>query len=169
MKLPEDGLIDSLPPALRSVGLKHLLALRLQSVAPTVIGETPGAFRRVGFVTGGTFESAHEELNGRVLDGGNDWQTVRPDGTTTLDVRIVLETHGGQRIAMTYRGLRHGSADVLARLDRGEAVDPAEYYFRMAPFFETSSVELSWLNRIVTIGTGYRLPAGPVYNVFEVL
>jgi hypothetical protein len=164
-----ERLLESIPEPLQSIRLQHLFVMRLQSVAPTVVGQTPGEFRRVGFVTGGTFESNRAGLNGRVLDGGNDWQAVRSDGATTLDVRIVLETIGGDVIAMTYRGLRHGPADVLARLDRGEAVDPADYYFRLAPLFETASQRFAWLNRTVAVGTGHRRPSGPLYNIFEVL
>ena len=57
----------------------------------------------------------------------------------------------------------------IERLNRGENVDPSEYYFRVAPFFETASAKYGWLNRIVTVATGHRLPEGPVYQVFEVL
>jgi len=80
-----------------------------------------------------------------------------------------LRTEDGQLIGMTYRGFRHGPAAVIARLNRGEAVDPGEYYFRIAPFFETASERYGWLNRIVAVGLGHRLPEGPVYRVFEVL
>jgi hypothetical protein len=45
--------------------------------------------------------------------------------------------------------------------------NPSEYYFRTAPFFETASEKYGWLNRIVTIATGHRLPDGPVYHVFK--
>ena len=31
---------------------------------------------------------------------------------------------------MTYRGMRHGPAAVMERLNRGDTVDPSEYYFR---------------------------------------
>jgi hypothetical protein len=34
--------------------------------------------------------------------------------------------------------------------------------------FETASEKYGWLNRIVTVATGHRLPDGPVYQVFEV-
>ena len=70
---------------------------------------------------------------------------------------------------MTYRGVRHGPPAVMDRLNRGEKVDPSEYYFRTAPVFETASATYGWLNRIVAVATGYRLPEGPVYHVFEVL
>ena len=70
---------------------------------------------------------------------------------------------------MTYQCLRAGTASILERLDRGEAVDPATYYFRLIAMFETSSPKYDWINRIVAIGIGDRLADGPVYNIFEVL
>jgi hypothetical protein len=81
----------------------------------------------------------------------------------------VLKTDGGALIGMTYRGLRHGPADIIARVNRGEPVEPGSYYFRTAVFFETSAAEFDWLNRTIAIGTGHRTPEGPVYDVFEVL
>ena len=66
-------------------------------------------------------------------------------------------------------GIRHGLPEVLSRLDHGDVVGPSEYYFRIAPIFETASERFGWLNRIVALGTGHRLPGGPVYNVFEAL
>jgi hypothetical protein len=70
---------------------------------------------------------------------------------------------------MTYRGVRHGPADVMARLAKGESVDPASYYFRTAPVFETAAPRYDWLNRIVSVATGRREASGPVYEVYEVL
>lgn len=159
--------LGALPHALQQVRTTHLFVMRLAVAGAQVVGATPGAFRRVSVVPGGTFEG--ERLSGKVLDGGADWQEVRRDGAITLDVRLVLETGDGALIGMTYRGLRHGSAEVFARLDRGEPVDPAEYYFRSACLFETAAARYDWLNRIVAIGVGSRLPDGPVYSVFEVL
>lgn len=158
----------SLPAALQTVRTRPLFVMRLDVKAPLLVGATPGALRRVGVVPGGTF--AGERLSGAVLDGSSDWQTVRSDGAVTLDVRLMLRTHDDVLITMAYRGLRHGAPQVLARLDRGEAVDPADYYFRMTPTFEVAAATpYDWLNRVIAIGTGHRLPDGPVYSVFEVL
>jgi len=52
---------------------------------------------------------------------------------------------------------------------RGEAVDPTSYYFRINPMFETAAQAYDWLNRIVAVGIGHRQADGPVYSVFEVL
>jgi hypothetical protein len=52
-----------------------------------------------------------------------------------------------------------GDATLFARED----------YFWMNPMFETSSKKYDWMNRIIVVGTGDRLPDGPVYSIFEVL
>jgi Protein of unknown function (DUF3237) len=131
------------------------------------LGRSPLGDRRVAVVTGGQFEGPR--LKGTVLEGGSDWILIRPDGAMQLDVRVTLKTADGAIIGMRYGGFRHGPADVLERLNRGEQVDPSSYYFRIAPFFETSAPNYDWLNRIVAVGTGVRLPQGPVYDVYEVL
>ena len=145
----------------------HLFTMALQVSGMQPIGATPIGNRRVGLVAGGTFEGAR--LKGTVLPGGADWIIVRPDGATTLDVRLVLETGDGASIGMTYRGMRHGPAAVMERLNRGDPVEPSEYYFRTAVAFETAAAKYDWLNRVIAVGTGRRPPEGPVYDVFEVL
>lgn len=132
-----------------------------------MVGQTPFGDRRIAKVLGGSFEGP--KLKGRVLPGGGDWLLLRAHGVLQLDVRLTMETDDGALIYMTYRGLRHGPAEVMERLNRGEAVDPSEYYFRTAPFFETGSERYGWLNRIVSVATGYREAKGPVYDVHQIL
>jgi hypothetical protein len=158
---------EGLSQALLKVRTRPLFTLRLTVGEILAVGETPTADRRVGLVTGGRFEG--ERLSGEVLGGGSDWQALRPDGATHLDVRLHLKTDDGALIVMRYQGLRHGPDAVMRRLAAGEVVDPADYYFRINPMFETASETHGWLNRILAIGIGDRLPGGPVYNLFEVL
>lgn len=99
------------------------------------------------------------------LDGESDWQTVRSDGSTTPDVRLVLKTRDDALIGVTYRGLRHGPSDLIAHLENGESVDPTDYYFRIAPLFETAATQYEWINNVVAIGIGRRQAEGPVYSV----
>jgi hypothetical protein len=161
------ALNDNLPDALKTVRTRPLFVMRLDVRPLVIVGATPGAYRRIGVVPGGSFEG--ERLSGEVMDGGSDWQTVRDDGATTLDVRLSLKTRDGAVICMTYRGLRHGPPDVVARIEKGEAVDPASYYFRTNALFETAVAKYDWINRIVAIGIGDRRADGPIYSVFEVL
>jgi hypothetical protein len=151
-------------PELRTA---HLMTLTLSVAGMQPVGATPNGNRRVGLVSGGKFEGP--KLRGVVLPGGADWIIGRPDGSTTLDVRIVLETDDGAAIGMTYRGMRHGPPDVMERVNAGVFVDPATYYFRTAIAFETAAPKYDWLNRIIAVGMGSRPPEGPVYEIFEVL
>jgi hypothetical protein len=145
----------------------HLMTLTLSVAGMQPIGATPNGNRRVGLVAGGKFQGP--KLKGIVLPGGADWVIGRPDGSTTLDLRIVLETDDGAAVGMTYRGMRHGPDAVMERVNSGVFVDPSEYYFRTTVAFETAAPKYDWLNRIIAIGTGSRPPGGPVYEIFEVL
>ena len=66
------------------------------------------------------------------------------------------------------RGVRHGSPDVLARLGRGEDVDPGEYTFRTATQIETASQELDWLNKGIFISVGGRGAGTVIYETYLV-
>src|SRR5262249_33070286 len=132
------------------------------------LGATPLGTRRIVPVSGGHFEG--DRLRGVVLPiAGSDWLLQRADGSAQQDVRLLLKTDDGALIAMTYRGVRHSSAEVAATPARGDSVPKTEYYLRTAPFFETASERYAWLNTIVAVGVGERLPNEVVYSVFEVL
>jgi hypothetical protein len=156
-----------LPASLLSMRTRPLFVMQMDVQPYQIIGGAPGAFRRVGVVPGGIFEG--ERLSGKVLPGGNDWQTVRSDGSTLLEVRLVLEAADGATIGMSYKGLRHGPGDIIERVNKGEDVDPAAYYFRTNPTFETGAAAYSWLNGIIAVGVGYRTPSGVIYSLFEIL
>jgi hypothetical protein len=146
---------------------EFLFTLTVTVTAPIDVGTTPSGRRRIFPISAGTFEGAR--LRGKMLPGAADYMLERPDKALMPEVRGTLETDDGHLIVMSYSGLRHGPPDVLARLGRGEPVDPSEYYFRIALRFETGSEKYDWLNRILAVGTGHRLATGPVYDVYEVL
>lgn len=132
------------------------------------IGATPLGTRRVVPVSGGRF--AGDRLRGTVLPlAGSDWLLERSDGSFQQDARLTLETDDGAAILMSYRGVRHGSPEVAARLARGDDVPATEYYLRTAPFYETGAPRYAWINTIASIGVGRRIPGGVIYDVFEIL
>ena len=161
------SLNDNLPEVLKSLRTQSLFVMRLDVRKLQIVGATPGGYRRIGVVPGGSFEG--ERLSGEVLEGGSDWQTVRSDGATTLNVRLVLKTKDKALIGMTYRGIRYGPPDVVARIEKGEVVDPTSHYFRINPLFETANANYAWLNGVVAVGIGHRRADGPIYSIFEVL
>jgi hypothetical protein len=132
-----------------------------------ILGDTPHGTRRIARLTNGSFEGP--KLKGTVLPGGGSWAVLRRDDVMEIEVRITLETDDKQHIYMHWKGLRHGPKEVMDRLNRGENVDPATYYFRTTPYFETSSEKYGWMNRICSIATGSRKASGRTLEVFQVL
>jgi len=162
-----DSLSALLPRELTTLRYQPLLIFQIEVKPASIIGATPGHDRRIGEIAGGRFEG--ERLSGKILSGGSDWQSLRADGATSLNVRLVLETNDGALIAMTYLGVRHGPKEVLDRIARGENVNPTEYYMRATPYFETASEKYGWLNRVVSVAYGHRVAGGAIYQVFEIL
>ena len=97
-----------------------------------------------------------------------DWQIVLADGTALADVRYTLQTDAGALLYVQSRGVRHGPAEVLARLGRGEEVDAGEYTFRTATRIQTAASEFDWLNNGVFISVGGRRPGGVIYETYLV-
>jgi hypothetical protein len=123
--------------------------------------------RRIVPLTGGSFVGT--ELNGTLIPGASaDWQIVLPDGTALGDIRFTLQTDRGESLYVRSQGIRHGSAEVLARLGRGEDVDPSEYVFRTSTRIETAAPDLDWLNKGVCIGVAGRQPGAVVYEIYLV-
>jgi len=146
---------------------RPLMTVKIAAAPPQKLGTVPHGIRSIVPVTGGDFEGPR--LRGKVLPGGGDWLLLRSDGVLELDLRITLETDDHALIYMTFQGLRHGPQDAIAALGRGEAVDPARYYFRTLPRFETSTETYAFLNRIVAVGVGEVRPDGAVHRIDEIL
>jgi hypothetical protein len=147
--------------------VRPLMTLQVTVGGPQRIGPGPHGTRLTAPITDGRFEGSR--LRGRVLSGGGDWTILRGDGVLELDLRITLETEDGALIHMTSLGLRHGPADVIAALARGERVAPSSYYFRTLPRFETGHPKYDFLNRLLAVSAGDRRPEGPIYTIDEIL
>jgi len=146
--------------------LKPVADLLVAVGEPIAIGETRQGLRRVVPITGGTVRG--ERLNGTVLAGGADFQVICPDGFTRLEARYVIRLDDGALVYVDNRGVRFGPPEAMARIARGEAVDPALIYFRSAPRFETGAAAHQWLTRPLFIASGVRHPDRVALSVFEV-
>jgi Protein of unknown function (DUF3237) len=145
------------------------LIYRLDAVLgePLDVGDVREGHRRIVPLNAGTFTGP--ELNGKLLPGASaDWQIVLRDGTALGDIRYTLETDDGAILYVQSRGVRHGSAEVLARLARGEDVDASQYTFRTSTQIETASARLDWLNNGIFIGVAGRRPGGVIYETYLV-
>lgn len=145
---------------------KPLFRLSADVEPPQVI-EGPLGKRLFIPVTGGTFRG--DRLSGILQSGGSDFQLLRPDGVAELDVRVTLLTDDGIALQLKGHGIRHTTPEVLARIMAGAEVEPSEYYFREALFFEAPSGKYAWLNRILAIAKGGRRKSEVFIDAYEVL
>jgi hypothetical protein len=122
--------------------------------------------RRIIPITGGSF--AGPRLSGKVLDQGADWQLVLADGLAQIDTRYALLTDDGALIYLQTRGVRHGPAEVMAELAKGQLVDPQRYYFCVYMQFETGAPRYAWLNRTLAIGSAMRLSHSVRYDAYRI-
>jgi muconolactone delta-isomerase len=147
--------------------LTQVYRLEATLAPPLELGETAQGHRRIVPLTGGTFSGP--ELSGRLLPGASaDWQIILPDGTALGDIRYVLETDRGDVLYVQSHSIRHGSPEVLARLGRGEDVDPGEYTFRTSTEIATAAPDLDWLNKGIFISVAGRQAAGVIYETYLV-
>ncbi|HBK05892.1 MAG TPA: DUF3237 domain-containing protein [Acetobacteraceae bacterium] len=146
--------------------LTHTADVTIQVGDPITIGETHEGLRRVVPILGGTVGGPR--IKGTILPAGADYQVIRADGYTTLDARYVARLDDGAMIYIVNTGVRFGPPEVMARITRGEPVDPAEVYFRTTPRFETASPAYQWLTRPLFLASGARYPDRVEVTVFEV-
>lgn len=145
--------------------LDHVFTAHVDVGAPLELGDVSTGRRRIIPITGGTVSGPR--LNGIVVPGGADWQTIRPGGTADLVARYMLQAKDGALISVVNSGLRRGPPDVLARLAAGKAVDASDYYFRAAPVFAVAPGPHDWLMDHIFVATGERRAKQVVITVYR--
>ena len=151
---------------------KHQMALELRPVATIEIPVRPpvdlGNGRRYVILNGGTF-TGRDGLAGKVLEGGVDWQLIRPDGVIEIDAHYALMTDADELIEVRSNGIRKLPRSVARRLERGEPVAPEEYYFRTHVRLSTGAPRLAWMNDLIALSTGERYLDLVRLDIHEVL
>jgi hypothetical protein len=134
-------------------------------------GVTRAGHRRVVPIAGGRVGGLIDgeiRLDAEILPGGADWQVVRPDGAIEIDTRYSALTPAGEHVHFRTSGVRSGPPSVLAALLRGEDVDPASYYFRVAVYLETSAPRLDFLERSIFVASAVRGADSVSYTAYRV-
>lgn len=152
---------------LAAPALAHFADLAVEVGAPIEIGRVAAGVRRIIPIVGGRCRGRGFEA--RVVPGGADFQLLASETMARLEARYVLETDGGERIYVHNDAIRTAPAAVMARLVRGEPVDPGEVYFRCVPRFETAAPSLVWIAERIFVGVGVRRPTVVEMRFFEVM
>ena len=146
---------------------KYVFTITARIGAVTVAGEIGHGVRRIIPIVGG--EVKGEGINGTVCAFGADFQIIRPNELIELEAKYAFETDDGAVVYVENRGIRFGPLDLLAKLKRGEPVDPALIYFRTVPKFETGHEKYRWLMENLFVGSAARHADRVVIDVHQVL
>jgi uncharacterized protein DUF3237 len=130
------------------------------------LGRGPHGERRYVPLLGGRV--AGPGFNGSVVPGGVDWQVLRDDGALDIEAHYVLRADDGGLVEVRSVGLRHGPPDVMARLARGDAVAPGEYFFRTALRFTTGAEQWLHLNKAMAIAVAAREARRVILDVYRI-
>jgi len=149
------------PPALVPMTRVHCEVGALVSLGQGKHGE-----RRFVPLGGGTVSGP--ELNGTLVEGGVDWQINRSDGVLDIAAHYVIRTDDGALIEVQSDGMRHGPAEVMARLARGDAVPRDEYFFRTIMRFQTGAAHWLHLNKVLALPCGQREATRVVLDVYRI-
>ncbi len=140
-------------PAAEKLESELLFDLVFERGPATNVG-SPGGNRVVVPVSTGTFEGP--KLKGTVIAPSGDAITIRQDGSSVLDLRLLLQTDDGQKILMTCRGLAYAAPD-------------GTLFARLQPLFETGAEKYAWLNRVVAVGVFRYVPGKVAYRIYRIL
>jgi hypothetical protein len=146
--------------------LVPLTQVRCEVGALVSLGSAKYGERRYVPLLGGTV--AGPELNGTVVEGGVDWQVQRGDGVLDIAAHYVIRADDGGLIEVQSDGMRHGPAEVMARLARGEAVGRGEYFFRTLMRFQTGALAWLHLNKVMALAVGQREAELVVLDVYRI-
>ncbi|HLO00955.1 MAG TPA: DUF3237 domain-containing protein [Pyrinomonadaceae bacterium] len=115
---------------------------------------SPGLNRVIIPVSGGTFEGP--QLKGTLVAPSGDWLVARPDGSSVLDLRLLLQTDDAQKIYMNCRGIAY-------------ALPGGALFARLLPMFETGAAKYLWLNNVVAVGVYRPMPEKVAYRIYRIL
>lgn len=149
-------------------GLEYVFSIAVRVATPIDLGEAQGLRRRVIPILDGTVSGPRFE--GTVMPGGADWQRLRPsDGLTRLVATYALAHRDGAIVQVQNSGIRRAPANVMARLNAGQPVDPGLVYFRATPTFDAPDGPHAWLNESIFVASGRRSPDRVEVDFFQVL
>ena len=158
-------MLGASPGLTQELQSEFVMEVVIEAGDPQTIGDVPLGARAIYPVTGGSFEGP--EIKGKIIDGA-DWLIVRRDGVYELDVRVTLETVGGELIYMNYVGFISAAPDIMAGLLAGGDVSPDQYYMRTTPRFETSAQTYAWMNSAVFVGVGQMSDGAVSYRIYAI-
>lgn len=143
----------SMPEAVPPI-LTFVCRLRVDIGEVVDFGSQAQGQRRFVPITGGMVQGPY--LNGRILAGGGDWQTVRSDGVVELHAQYAIELTDGTRVEINDRGFRHFYSETETLSPVAESVPSTGYYFQTSARLNAAAGAYEWLSRTVFVASAER-------------
>lgn len=124
--------------------VEHLFYIEVELDPDIPIGDVGRGDLLICPIKGGTFKG--EKLNGVVMPFGADWNLMYSNQLNCVDTRYLLKTDDDVYISLTTNGRAVIKKEQEEAMERGEYVDPADYYFRQHLFFECGDPKYEWIN-----------------------
>ena len=112
-------------------GQPPVFLLEIEVLGPQALDPASMGPVRLISISGGRVSG---RLQGTILPGGTDWQTVQGDGSVGIEARYLLELADGARIELQSRGLRANGATAFWSSIWLRSADPAHAWVNGAQF-----------------------------------
>ena len=118
------------------------------------------------FASQGEFHATHQETT----DGADCYAWVAQQPWCAGQIGTLGQSYLGQVqwLAAPQMPAAVKAMDVLAAIAHGADVDPAHYYMRTTPTFETGAPCYDWLNDLIAVGSGLRRANAVVLDFYRV-
>lgn len=124
---------------------------------PQLLNHTRYGQRRIITIKGGKVSGP--KINGKILPGGADWQTVRVDGTVDISARYSIQTDNGEILYLQDHGIR----TVIEKENDKKTI------MRTVAVIEADSKgAYDWLNRCLLISAGRREKDHVIIDFYKV-
>ena len=128
-------------------GQEPLFRLEVDVLPPEPLDPASGGPVRLVSIAGGRVLGG---LQGKILPGGTDWQTLRADGALEIEARYLLELEAGARVELQSRGLRAAG----------------ESGFWSSMWLRCEAEPYRWLNAVQFLASGRKLSSHVEIEVY---
>lgn len=132
---PQQQQLPTSPPE-HSPTSEHVFNIVATIDGPMTVGETSTGTVRAIPITGGSVTG--ENIEGRVIPGGADWQLTRADGVTEIEATYAIELDEDTLVKVVNSGI------IVPPTEQGE-----DAYFRTQIRFMAPQGNYAWLNEAI--------------------
>lgn len=148
--------------------LNFIFEVNINLGKPQDLNITRYGKRRIINIEGGSVQGP--EINGTILPGGADWQTIRTDGTTDISARYTIMTDDEELLYIQDKGIRTLPEQMISEGASNHEVEQSKFIMRTTAKIEANeNSKYDWLNRSIIVSAGFRKEASIIIRFYKVI